>query len=93
MMGFKSWKEWSLVVNSLHKRMNSVTVGTDRSNNYTAMLVLNGLWGTYSGSTSFDSLVVDTGGIINCECNIFNTITMLCEMLVDFCALGSVVEW
>ena len=70
-------KEGASVVDALDEGMDSVAVGLDASNDHGTILVLESLWLSDSSSATFHCLGIDTCSIINCESNIFDTVTVL----------------
>lgn len=48
------------------------------------MLILDSLRRSNTLGTSGDGLIVDALGIINEECNILNTVTVLLELMSEF---------
>lgn len=47
------------------------------------MLVFYSFWGADSGSTAFDSFVINSGGIVYSKSYVFNTVPVLNDVFVD----------
>ena len=92
MVSFESREEWSFVVYSLYKRVDSVSISANWGNNDTTMLVFYSFWGADSGSTTFDSFVVNSGGIVYSKSDVFNTVTVLNDVFVDLSVWAVVVK-
>ena len=84
MVGFVSRKERSLVINTLNESMDCIAVCADGSNNNLTVIIFESSRFSDRGGTAFDSFIVDTSSVINSESDIFNTVTVLCNVLRKF---------
>ena len=73
--------ESTVVLVTLDEGVDCVSVGLYRGYNHRAVLVCESLWLTDWLSSSGDCLVENSCSIINRECNIFYTVTMLSVVL------------
>jgi|LauGreDrversion4_2_1035121.scaffolds.fasta_scaffold1045706_1 hypothetical protein len=80
-MSSKAWQEETSVVNSLDESVNSVSISLDTRDNDSPVLVLKSLRSSYSFGASFDSLLVDSSGIVDCEGHILDSVSVLLKLL------------
>lgn len=91
MVSLEPWKEGTLIVNALDKGMVRVAISTHRSNYNTAMVVFYCFWLANADRTSFDRLVVDSCGVVDCKCDVPNSITVIVDVIVHLDVI--LVEW
>jgi len=78
------WKELSIVLISLDKCMSCVTVCSNGRHDNKTTFIFKFSWFHYTCCTSFGCFFVNTSSIIDCESNIFNSVTMFSEVCIEF---------
>ena len=80
-MSFESWQEESFVINSLDESMNCIAICSNGSNNDWAVLILQCFRSSDTLGSSRDCFIVDPLCIIDKECDVLNSISVLREFL------------
>ena len=80
-MGSVAGQEGSLEVHSLHEGMDGVSISSDRGSDHGSLLVLELLGLVNASGAALDGLLVDASGIVDGECDIFNTVTVLLDVV------------
>jgi len=81
-------KEESFIVISLNECMSGITISSDSGHDNETIIILKFSWLHYTCRTSADGFFVNTSGIIDSESNIFNSVTMVSEVGIEFFVSG-----
>ena len=85
-VGLEAGEEESLVLTSLHERVNRVTVSLNRCENDRTELIFEFFRLSDRSRTSRDALFIDSRSIVNGERDILDTVTVLGVMFLEFWA-------
>ena len=88
-MSIKAREESTLVVDTLYKGVDGVTVSSDGGDNDLIAVVLDGLGLAHGDGPTFDGLLVDTSSIVNSKGDVLYAIAVLGNMSAE---LGSLFD-
>lgn len=92
-MWWETRNKQTLVVFTFNKCMSCITIGSYSGDDDCTVLILefSGTWNW--DSSSFDSEIIDCSWVLNSECDISDTVTMLNQMMIHFLIGVLLIHW